>query len=56
MKIMITGNKGQLGSDSEIVLGSDHEILGIDLDELDITDLSDVQRVVQKFSPHVILN
>ncbi len=56
MKIMITGNKGQLGSDSEIVLGTDHELLAIDLDELDITNLSDVQNVVQDFSPHVILN
>ncbi|MBW1970455.1 MAG: dTDP-4-dehydrorhamnose reductase [Deltaproteobacteria bacterium] len=56
MKIMIAGNKGQLGSDSEIVLGTDHELLAIDLDELDITNLSDVQNVVQDFSPHVILN
>lgn len=53
---MIAGNKGQLGSDSEIVLGTDHELLAIDLDELDITNLSDVQNVVQDFSPHVILN
>ncbi len=56
MKIMIAGNRGQLGSDSEIVLGTDHELLAIDLDELDITNLSDVQNVVQDFSPHVILN
>jgi dTDP-4-dehydrorhamnose reductase len=53
---MITGNKGQLGSDSEIVLGKYHELLGIDLDELDITNLPDVQRVVTDFSPHVIIN
>ena len=56
MKIMITGNKGQLGSDSEKLLGTDHEVLGIDLDELDITDLAAVQRMVKDFSPHVILN
>ena len=56
MKIMIAGNKGQLGSDSEKLLGPDHEILGIDLDELDITDLAAVQRMVKDFSPHVILN
>lgn len=56
MKIMIAGNKGQLGSDSEIVLGTNHEVLGIDLEELDITNLSEVQRMVKDFSPHVILN
>jgi dTDP-4-dehydrorhamnose reductase len=56
MKILITGNKGQLGSDCEKLLGTDHEILAMDLDEIDITNLSDVERVVKDFSPHVILN
>ena len=55
-KIMITGNKGQLGSDCEKLLGTDYEILAMDLDELDITNLSDVERVVKDFSPHMILN
>jgi len=56
MKILITGNNGQLGSDCEKMLGTDYDILAIDLDELDITNLSDVERVVKDFSPDMILN
>ena len=55
MKVMIVGNKGQLGSDSEKVLGN-YEILGVDLAELDMTKLAAVESMVQDFAPDVILN
>jgi len=56
VKILITGGKGQLGTDCAQVLGDRHDILAIDLDELDITDQSDVKKTVQRFSPNIILN
>jgi dTDP-4-dehydrorhamnose reductase len=56
MKIMIVGNKGQLGSDSEKVLGNNYEILGVDLAELDMTNLAAVESMVQDFAPDIILN
>jgi len=56
MKVMIVGNKGQLGSDSEKVLGNNYEILGVDLAELDMTNLAAVETMVRDFVPDVILN
>ena len=56
MKIMITGSKGQLGSDCTRVLSEAHEVMAIDLDELDITILSDVEKLTQQFSPNIIIN
>ena len=43
MKIMITGDKGQLGADCTKVLGETHEVLGVDIDEVDITKLPDIK-------------
>jgi dTDP-4-dehydrorhamnose reductase len=56
MKILITGGKGQLGADCAQALCGSHDIVAIDLDELDITDMSDVERVVQESCPEIILN
>ncbi len=56
MKIMITGNTGQLGSDAETVLGRNHEILAMGHAELDITNRSAVETMVQGFAPDIILN
>lgn len=56
MKILITGGKGQLGSDCAQVLGASHDIRITDLDELDITNLSEVRALAGKFCPDIILN
>ena len=56
MKIFIAGGKGQLGMDCVRVLREAHEILAIDLDELDITRLADLEALVKKFMPDVIIN
>ena len=56
MRIMITGDKGQLGADCTEVLGKTHEILGVDIDEVDITKLPDIELLVQKFTPNIIVN
>ena len=53
---MITGSKGQLGSDCARVLSEAHEVMAIDLDELDITILSDAERLIRQFSPNIIIN
>ena len=49
MKIMITGAKGQLGVYCTRVLGETHEVLGVDIDEVDITKLPDIELLVQQF-------
>ena len=56
MKIMITGGKGQLGSDCVRVFREAHEVISIDLDEADITQLSEVETLVQRFEPDIIIN
>ena len=56
MKIMITGGRGQLGADCTRVLQNIHEVMSIDLEELDITRLSDVETMVKDFTPDIILN
>ena len=53
---MITGGKGQLGSDCAEVLGRSHEVTALGSADLDITRLLDVDAVVSRFSPEVILN
>jgi dTDP-4-dehydrorhamnose reductase len=56
MKILVTGGKGQLGTDCVRVFGKTHEVLAIDLDEVDITRRSDLEALVQKFMPNIIIN
>ena len=69
MKILITGSKGQLGSQiihminkgkSEIgEISSEYkvaEVVDVDVEDLDITNLKVVQNFVYKFKPDVIIN
>ena len=56
MKIVILGGKGQLGSDCTKVLNEIYDIMSVDLDELDITDISQVEAVAGNFGADVIVN
>ena len=56
MKILICGSDGQLGSDCTNVLKPTHEVLPVDLENLDITDPSEVETMAQEFTPDIILN
>jgi dTDP-4-dehydrorhamnose reductase len=69
MKILITGSKGQLGTQitniidtKESELGkintayNDAVVKGIDLDELDITDINAVKRIIADFAPNLVIN
>ncbi len=56
MRIMITGHKGQLGHDCVDVLGESHEILGVDLEDLDITDPIATETMIHEFLPNLIVN
>jgi dTDP-4-dehydrorhamnose reductase len=58
MKILITGSKGQLGSEIR-VLASDYlhyEFLYTDVDELDITNEDSVNQFFEFHSPDVVIN
>lgn len=56
MKIMITGARGQLGSDCVRVLNKTHEVVALNPEELDISRLSEVERMIEKLTPDIILN
>jgi len=56
MRILVTGSKGQLGSDLLDVLPPPCTARGLDLPELDITDARSVRDAVETFRPDVVVN
>jgi len=58
LKILITGSKGQMGRALNRILRKkdDVEIILTDLDEMDITHLSDVERVLNNKKPDIVIN
>ena len=56
MKILLTGAKGQLGSECMEVMKSDYEIIDTDLEEFDITSWDNVILTINQLSPDIILN
>ncbi len=57
MKYLVIGNKGQLGRQFQQILESQGvEVLGFDLDKLDITDFSEVNKYVNQIKPKIVIN
>lgn len=69
MKILITGAKGQLGNELTSIINSgkseigdmpsyvkEYEVIALDVDKLDITNLSQVKEVIRIENPDVIIN
>ena len=56
MKILITGGKGQLGMDCAYVFSKAHEVVSVDLDEVDIAQLSEIDKLVRAYEPEIIIN
>ena len=54
MKILITGHKGMLGSELMETLSVEHEVSGVDIEELDVTDLDATRRTIQDIQPEII--
>lgn len=57
MKVLVTGVKGQLGHDVVNELTSrGHEAIGVDIEEMDITDESSVTRVMNDVAPEAVIH
>jgi dTDP-4-dehydrorhamnose reductase len=56
MKILVTGGLGQLGWDCREVFGPKHDVLALDLPNLDITDSDSVDGVLNLWKPDVLVN
>ena len=57
MKVLVTGVKGQLGYDvvNELVKRG-VEAVGVDIDEMDITDAVSVEKVIKQASPDAVIH
>lgn len=57
MKILVTGVKGQLGHDVMNELAKrGHEAVGVDVEEMDITDEAAVQRVIKESAAEAVIH
>ena len=57
MRVLVTGSRGQLGSDVMAELSSrGHEVIGCDLPELDITDGAAVMRLMKEVNPDAVIH
>lgn len=57
MKVLVTGVKGQLGHDVVTELERrGHEALGVDIEEMDITDKASVDKVVTSVIPDAVVH
>ena len=57
MKVLVTGVKGQLGYDVVNELKKRNiEAVGVDIDEMDITDASSVDKVIKDASPDAVIH
>ncbi len=53
MRILVTGARGMLGSDLCPLLAKEHEVVGVDIDDFDITSSTASDEVV-KISPQIV--
>lgn len=56
MKILVTGARGQVGSDLSRLLPTLGEVVAIDLAEMDLTRGDDIRRVLRDERPDVVVN
>ena len=57
MRVFVTGVKGQLGHDVMNELAKrGHEGIGVDIEEMDITDAESVRKVITEANPDVVIH
>ena len=56
MKILLTGKHGQVGWELQRVLGSSHDIIAVDADEMDLSQPDALVRTVREVQPELIIN
>jgi dTDP-4-dehydrorhamnose reductase len=56
LRLLITGANGQVGWHLQRILAPLGEVLAIDVEEVDLTDLNAVGRKVREFAPDVVAN
>ncbi len=58
MRILVTGSRGQLGTEADGAAGAadQHEVLGVDLPEHDLTDRDHVLGVITQWEPELVIH
>jgi dTDP-4-dehydrorhamnose reductase len=56
MKILVTGAAGMLGQDLLSVLGAVHEVRGVDLAQVDVTDSAAVLELIEQAVPEMVVH
>ncbi len=56
LRLLITGANGQVGWHLQRILAPLGEVLAIDVEEVDLTDLNAVSRTVREFAPDIVAN
>lgn len=56
MKILLLGHKGMLGCDLLLRLGRKHKVIGLDIDEIDVTSMSACEKAIRENIPDIIIN
>ena len=57
MKVLVTGVKGQLGHDCmNELIKRNHEAIGVDIEEMDITDATSVKNVLTEVKPDAVIH
>lgn len=57
MRILVTGVKGQLGYDVVLELTKrNHKAIGVDIEDMDITDKTSVDRVMKEAKPEAVIH
>ncbi|MFZ0312412.1 MAG: dTDP-4-dehydrorhamnose reductase [Candidatus Korobacteraceae bacterium] len=56
LRLLITGANGQVGWHLQRTLAPMGEVMAIDIQEVDLTDLSAVARTVRDFAPNIVVN
>ena len=56
MKILLLGHKGMLGHDLLTELDCHHEVIGMDIGEIDIVSREQCQKAIDENSPDIIIN
>ena len=57
MRVLVTGVKGQLGYDvMNELAGRGHEGIGVDIQEMDITDAASVEKIITEAEPDAVIH
>jgi dTDP-4-dehydrorhamnose reductase len=56
VKILLLGHKGMLGSDLFFKLSGEHEVIGMDKEEIDIVSASDCTNAIKETVPDIVIN